>query len=253
MKTLFITSYLDLYSKDENGNIIAHNFGDKNKILTNLKKYVKKFDSMLMVASDEYNTDASDMYAKVIVDSFNMTLPFKNYTLLDCRNKNNATELVKNADFIFLIGGHVPTQNKFFNGINLKNLLKDFDGVVLGGSAGSMNCADVVYCPPELEGEGYDKNFERFLPGLSLTKINIFPHYDVIADVVLDGKKMIDYAIEDSEKIPVLILEDGSYFIQKGDDIKLYGKSYRLYKKETKVLCDDDQSVKIDENLSIVK
>ena len=40
-----LTSYLDLCDKDENGNRIAKNFGNKNNILDNIKKYVKKYDN----------------------------------------------------------------------------------------------------------------------------------------------------------------------------------------------------------------
>ena len=33
MKTIILTSYLDFYEKDEQGNKIAHNFGNENGIL----------------------------------------------------------------------------------------------------------------------------------------------------------------------------------------------------------------------------
>ena len=90
-----------------------------------------------------------------------MTLPFKNYYFLSPKTKDKAKELVEGADFIFLCGGHLPTQNKFFNDIDLKNLLKNTNALIVGGSAGSMNCADVVYCPPELEEEVLDERFNR--------------------------------------------------------------------------------------------
>jgi len=46
-------------------------------------------------------------------------------------------------DVVILAGGHAPTQNAFFHKIKLKELLKIFDGIVIGISAGTMNCADV--------------------------------------------------------------------------------------------------------------
>lgn len=250
MRTLFLTSCLDLYQKDEEGNRFAHHFGNKNEILDNLKKYIKKYDNMLIVASDEFNTDATDMYARVTIESFELTLPFGYYTVLDCRNKTNAEDLIKKADFILIMGGHVPTQNNFFANIKLKELLKYYDGVVLGISAGSMNSASIVYCPPELEGEGYDKNFKRFLPGLELTEINVFPHYNKLIDEVLDGRKVMDYTIEDSNKITVLVLEDGSYCLQRDNNIKLYGKAYKLKNEKLEVICQDDECVTIDNNLN---
>ena len=121
---IILASTMDLYYKDENGNKIATNFGNKNEILNNLKKYVKKFDNFLFVASNETNTEATDIYANVTFESFEKTLPFKNYQILDIRTENEAIELIESADLVFLSGGHVPTQNKFFNKINLKELLK---------------------------------------------------------------------------------------------------------------------------------
>ena len=120
MLTIFLTSCLDTYDKDINGNRIAKHFGNKNNILDNLKKYIKKFDNFLFVASDEYNTEYTDLYANAIFESFDMTLPFKKYEILDIRTEDKIDDLINKADFIFLCGGHLPTQNKFFNKINLK-------------------------------------------------------------------------------------------------------------------------------------
>ena len=76
--------------------------------------------------------------------------------MLDRRNAAKAPELVRWADWIILCGGHVPTQNRFIHEIGLKELMKSFDGVAMGCSAGSMNCADYVYSHPELPGEARD-------------------------------------------------------------------------------------------------
>ena len=66
-------------------------------------------------------------------------------------------------DVIFLGGGHVPTQNAFFHRIGLREKIRNFDGIVIGISAGSMNSADVVYAQPELPGEAADESYQRFL------------------------------------------------------------------------------------------
>ena len=41
MNTIILTSSLDLYDKDENGNRIAHHFGNQNGILDTLKLILK--------------------------------------------------------------------------------------------------------------------------------------------------------------------------------------------------------------------
>ena len=225
--TVILTSSLNLYDKDECGNRIAHAFPNENGILDLLKKEIKKYDNFLFVASDQFNTLATDMYAKVTIESFMLTLPFKNYNILDCRTENRAKELVENADFIFLCGGHLPTQNKFFNNINLRELIKNTNALIVGGSAGSMNCASKVYCPPELDGESLDPNFNRYLKGLNLTNINILPHYSDFSEFILDGKNYIkDIIIPDSFKTKILAISDGSYVLIKDGKSTLRGDGY---------------------------
>lgn len=223
-----LTSYLDTYDKDENGNRIAKNFGNENHILDILKKYILNYDNFLFVASDEYNFEATDVYANVTFESFNLTLPFKNYKILDSRTEKDANKLIKDADLIFLCGGHLPTQNKFFNRINLKDKLSQTDAFIIGGSAGAMNMAENVYSIPELEGESIDPNFKRSLVGLGLTDINILPHYDAFTDVILDGKKFVEeIVLPDTYKRTVYALNNGSYILVDGKNY-LYGEAYLL-------------------------
>lgn len=39
--------------------------------------------------------------------------------------------------------------------------LQDWDGLLIAWSAGSMNCAEMVYAGPELPGEAIDPNYQR--------------------------------------------------------------------------------------------
>ena len=234
-----LTSYIDLYDKDEDGNRIAKNFGNNNKILDNIKKYVKKQENFLFVASNEFDNEATDVYANVTFESFNMTLPFENYYILDSRTEDIADELIQKADLIFLCGGHVPTQNKFFNNINLKEKIKSTNALIIGGSAGAMNMADTVYCPPELEGEAIDPKFNKVYKGLGLTNINVFPHYDELKDYPVDEIHVIkEIVIPDSFKYDIYAINNGSYILID-DKNYLYGEAY---------LIKDGKIEKINEN-----
>jgi len=226
MNTVILTSCLDFYEKDENGNKIVHNFGNENGILDNLKAEIKRYDNFLFVARG-FDDDKTEQYYNNTCKSFEMTLPFKNYNILNNSTKNRAKELVEGADLIFLCGGHLPTQNKFFNDIKLKELLKNTNALIVGGSAGSMNCADIVYCPPEIEGEAVNPTFKRYLKGLGLTKTNILPHYQDFKDYILDGKRyMEEIVLPDSYKTKVIAINDGSYIVIKNGNEKIYGESY---------------------------
>lgn len=244
--TIILTSTLNLYDKDENGTRIAHKFSNDNGILDLFKKEIKKYNNFLFVASDEFNTQATDMYAKVTIESFMLTLPFKNYNILDCRTENKVDKLVQDADFIFLCGGHLPTQNKFFNKINLKELLKHSNALIVGGSAGSMNCANIVYCPPELDGESLDKSFKRYLNGLGLTNINILPHYSDFCGATLDGKDYIkDIILPDSYNTKIIAINDGSYILIKDGKSTLWGEGYIIENNKIKQICKNNLQIEL--------
>ncbi len=246
LQTLILTSCLDLYNKDENKNRIPHKIVNNNGIVDILKNKIKKFDNFLFVASVEDNPEATDKYASVTIDSFRLTLPFKNYNILDGRTAHIAKELVENADFIFLCGGHVPTQNQFFNNINLRKLIKNTNAVVLGGSAGTMNCAETVYCPPELEGESLDPKFNRHLPGLNLTELNILPHYDKRFNETLDGKAYWnEIVLPDSNQTKMLVLTDASFVVQENGTQTLYGEAYIFENGTITKVCENNQKINI--------
>ena len=150
-------------------------------------------------------------------------------TMLDRRNAASAPELVSRAQWIVLCGGHVPTQNRFIHEIGLRELLKDFDGVVMGCSAGSMNCADMVYSHPELKGEAIDPSYKRWLRGLGLTDINLVPHYHQVKDASVDGLRLLeDIAAGDSHRHKFYTFPDGGYIMVKDGRSTLFGEAWEI-------------------------
>lgn len=142
-------------------------------------------------------------------------------------NAQQARSLVDEADFVVLCGGHVPTQNKFFQEIHFREIIQEYDGVVMGCSAGSMNCADVVYSHPELPGESIDPEYKRNLRGLGLTDIRIVPHYEDVRYSYLDGRRLFeDIIFQDSYQKSFIVLRDGGYIMIKDGRSTLYGESW---------------------------
>ncbi len=202
----------------------ANNFG--KEFLNTMKKPYKA----LFVASSPDDVERTERHAYDMKATYeNSGLEFSEYILLDRRNQEDAAELVKNADFILLAGGHVPTQNDFFKDIKLRELMKEFDGVVMGISAGTMNSADVVYVHPEREGETKFTDEERYRQGLGLTKTMVIPHYQMIKDWQLDGLRLFeDVAYADSMGRKFYCLVDGSYlYIHDGME-ELRGEAYLI-------------------------
>ena len=184
----------------------------------------------LDICSDPDAHDRLDLYAGLIRESLERAgVEFRSFRTLDGRNEDRAAELIRDADLLILSGGHVPTQNRFFQKIGLRELLRDFDGVLVGISAGSMNCAETVYAQPEEAGEAVDPDYQRFLPGLGLTKTMILPHYQEIKDEVLDGLRVMeDLAYPDSLGREFLCIPDGSYLCIENGKEEIRGEAWLL-------------------------
>lgn len=184
-----------------------------NGFASELLKAVPRPCRGLAICSNPDDHERTDFYCGSVREGFEVSgVVFADYQILDGRNQGKATELVQNADLIIFMGGHVPTQNRFFAEIHLRELLKDYEGIIIGISAGSMNSADVVYAQPELEGEAVSPDYQKFLPGLNLTKTMILPHYQKNKDDVVDGLRIYEeIAYPDSMGRKFYVLPDGSY------------------------------------------
>ena len=212
-----------------------------NGFIKELRRAVLRPCRALYICSDP-DCD-NEYYAGFLKKSFeDADFCFSSFSILDGRTADRAAELIGGADFIILTGGHVPTQNRFFERIGLRALLRDFDGLIMGISAGSMNAAKVVYAQPELPGEAVDPGYRRFLPGLGLTKTMIIPHYYGIKDEMLDGLRILEeITLPDSVGRTFYFIPDGSYlYIGPGGE-ELRGEAYRVKDGEiTKVSSKGD-------------
>ena len=221
--TLFITS--SPYVEDAHRPIL----NPINGFVERLKAVLPPNPRALFICSDPDIRDLTCHWGADTVSAFAYAnMAFRSYAVLDGGNADDAAVLIHNSDILILAGGHVPTQNAFFQEIGLKELLEDFEGVVMGISAGSMNMADIVYAQPEEPGESRP-DFPRFLPGLGLTGVNVLPHYQKVRDMMLDGKRLFeDITYLDSMGHTFFALQDGSYIYQDEDALLLCGRGYRL-------------------------
>lgn len=229
MNTIILTSHLDFYDNDKKWNKFAHGFGNKNGILDCLKANLKNRENFVFVSNGTEGEKAEE-YFNLACKSFDLSLPFKRYDFLTPSAKTKAKDLIKNADLIFLSGGHVPVQNKFFNEIGLKALLKNnTKALIVGNSAGGVNCADVVYSLPILEKEVLDDNFNKYLKGLGLININVIPHFEQYQKMVVCGKNLVDdIVIPESYKTSFVAINDGSYIVIKDKKVTICGECYKI-------------------------
>ncbi len=201
----------------------------ENDFVRNLQRCLPPKPRCLFVCSSPDNFGFTDRVAEEMAAAFGEAgIPFSTMTKLDRRNWEDARMLIWQSDLILLSGGHVPTQNQFFREIGLKEQLENYQGVIVGISAGSMNAAGRVYIQPEEEGES-SPEFKRFLPGLGITDYNILPHYQQVKDYELDGKRLfeeITYADSMGERFFVFV--DGTYLLVENGRTELHGEAYCL-------------------------
>lgn len=201
----------------------------ENCFLENLRSCLPPAPRCLFVASSPDSPHLTDRFGYEMAKAFEEAdFAFSDFQVLDRRTQADAQLLIWKSDLIILAGGHVPTQNDFFQEIGLKELLANYQGVVLGISAGTMNAADRVYIQPEEPGESVPE-FPRFAGGLGITTLNVLPHYQQVKDDYLDGRKLYeDITFADSMGECFYVFVDGTYLLIEEGQTTLYGEAYRL-------------------------
>lgn len=230
MKTLILSSSFTTYIIDENGIKVPRIIDNDNGFLDNLKKHFTNRKCMVIISGSP-NKERSGDPCHITRESFKMSgIPFDEYIYVDSKNKINIKEYIQKASVVNLFGGHLPTANSFINELNLKELLKNFNGVIIGASGGAMNMSNDVYCIPEVEGEHTDKNFKRILKGLELTETKVIPHFKHFENKVFsDGTRMLeDILVPDSYNVKMIAIPDRSYIIETGNKTELFGEMYSI-------------------------
>lgn len=218
-----------------------------NGFVDALKEVLPENPRCLFITSRPYRRDLTCRFgADMFIAFAEAGIPFSAYEILDMHNAEDAADLIYSSDLIILAGGHVPTQHEFFREIGLDALLAEYEGVVMGISAGSMNSAREVYFQPEEPGEAIDENFIRFAPGLGLTTASICPHYQKVKDNILDGMRLFeDITYPDSEGRTFFCLPDGSYILCTEEEEILFGEGYRLRNGILELVCVDGESINL--------
>ncbi len=199
----------------------------------------------LMISAAPADAGFNAMVQETMRASFERSgFTFSCFDSWDDRTPMFSAEILQTYDVVMLGGGHVPTQNAFFQRIQLRKLISSFSGIVIGISAGTMNSADTVYAQPELNGESVDPHYARFLSGLGLTQTNILPHYQMVKDSWLDGARLYeDITYPDSIGRTFLVLPDGSYLLSENGQEQVFGEAYALTDGILRQICQTDEQI----------
>ncbi len=216
---------------------------EMNGFREHLREYWKADARCLMIAASPDAYEANDQMQEWMTDTLVKSgLSTEIVDVWDDRTADVSESVLCSYDVVILGGGHVPTENEFFQRIALREKIQRFEGIVIGISAGTMNAAEIVYAQPELLGEALDPDYVRYLEGLGLTKTQILPHYQMLQDVMLDGMRLYEeITFADSYGKAFLVLTDGSYlFIADGHEI-VRGEAYVIFDGRMEPFCASDQ------------
>lgn len=207
---LFLTSSP---TGDLDGSYTVEGLDTRNGFLSRLKHIWKNNSRCLIISASPDGYAINDEMTSFFQHAVQISgLSMACFDLWDGRKTVPSLNALQSYDVIFLGGGHVPTQNTFFQKIGLREKFHGFEGIVIGISAGTMNCCEQVYAQPEEPGEATDPAYKRFLPGLGLTNIMVLPHLQLTRYDRKDGLQLYeDITIADSYGNEFLAIPDGSY------------------------------------------
>lgn len=174
-----------------------------------LSKDLRNCNNILFVPSD-YDNEKYTIYKDKIISWFdNIGISFKENHLVSLDDELN------DYDVIFLMGGNPIKQIEIINKINLRNITNKAK-VVIGVSAGAINLSnEAIYY------NDYSEKIEIY-NGISLTDINVYPHFDINNKEFLEEVKMVS-------KIKSLIALPNESFIKLDDEqIEFCGDCYKV-------------------------
>jgi peptidase E len=208
MKTLYFLSGFDKIK------------GFTEEIANNLKKDIIDRNALVSIASSPDDYEKTDKYFSILIEWFkNIGIIFKHYSLVDNRKKDS--QIINEASCIFLSGGTTIKQMEFLRENNFCELLKDYNGIIMGMSAGAINMGKNSL---SLKSK---KNLETVIyKGLELADITIIPHFSIFDEDKIN--KLLKYQNE----YKIYGMCDNSAIIKQGDKIKIIGEMYRIYKNK---------------------
>lgn len=222
---------------------IAQQVDNKNNIVECIKDNLKDNQTMLFIPSDINDKEKTNMYSSILFESFKLSgILFEEFIVLDDISKTK--EYVDKASLIFLSGGDTYIQNKLFSKMNLKQCLKNYNGLIIGQSAGTINMATKAYNSPE----EMEQSEPILFNGLGLVNINVEPHFiyneDEFNEAELYQREDIIY---NSYERKIYGQCDGSHIVIDDNNIKVYGETYLIHNGSIKLICKDKEVIKINE------
>ncbi|WP_166083304.1 Type 1 glutamine amidotransferase-like domain-containing protein [Erysipelothrix anatis] len=104
-------------------------------------------------------------------------IEFKNYVFVDNKlSTEEARRAVSQASVVFILGGYNLEQKKMIDDLELDDVIRNHEGIIIGTSAGAINMSEKWVCSPRNK---YDVKEASLQEGLRLNKLSFEPHFDL--------------------------------------------------------------------------
>ncbi len=196
--------------------------GFSSEIIIRLKKDLKTKKSVAFIASSPNSYDKNDLFVygnNNVVGMKNhlkKVMNVENVKIIDNRmNREEAKEVILNADVVHLLGGDPFTQLDYIKRNHFDDVLKEYDGILLGTSAGAMNMSKFGYYSKD---EEYPNSF--FYDALNITDVIIDPHFEI------DNMSQKKEAEKFSKEHTIIGVPNASAIRLENNKLEYIGKCY---------------------------
>ena len=232
---VFLTSSLNNYIRID-GKKIPKEIDNLNGLVDQLIDKLDSNKGITFIPSDFEHVEAIKEYSNILFESLKLSgIVFDNYYILT-NNEEEIAKMLSNSSMVFIAGGDTYKQSCTFQSIGLKNLLRNFSGVIMGQSAGSINLAQDAYNSPECE---EDLQYPSHFKGLGMTNINVEPHF-VFDTTNFDDDDVFhrNEILKESKLRNIYAICDTSHIFDDGDRQTLYGEGYLISNGNIVKLCE---------------
>lgn len=208
---------------------VDEHFGEETERL--FKQDLKKCKNIIFIPGGMGKNNKTERYANTDVSWFKeIGIDLQTIDIFDINMKQNEMkEKIQKADIVFLMGGNTIEQHEFLCKYDLKNLIRDFHGVVIGVSAGAINLGCTSICSKDLD-EGVEET--KVYDGLGRIGYTIEPHFDMNNKELLNNEL---YPVSNKLKIYGLP-NDGGLRIENDNAEIVKGKIYLIENNKIEIL-----------------
>ena len=142
------------------------------------QKDLKDCKNIIFIPGGMGKNSKTDKYVNTDVEWFReIGIDIENVDIFDVNmNEETLEEKINNADIIFLMGGDTIRQFEFISKLNISEKIKEFQGAVIGVSAGAINLGKISICSKDID-DGVENT--KIYYGIGRIDYTFEPHFEI--------------------------------------------------------------------------